>query len=106
MAHKAQKTEHTGAKHGNGAYWGAKRDAKRESNKLRRREGKQAVHHEQAVSARAKEDKLREAFRASAGGWKGLVDAEEFIRNIYIDRLISTRPVPKLDPPDQQPTPL
>ncbi len=37
-----------------------------------------------------------EAFRRSAGGWKGLVDAEELIRNIYADRLISTRPEPKL----------
>lgn len=37
MAHKAQKTEHTGAKHGRGAYWGPKQEAKKESNKLRRR---------------------------------------------------------------------
>jgi hypothetical protein len=34
--------------------------------------------------------------RASAGGWKGLIDAEELKRNIYADRLISTRPEPKL----------
>ena len=32
----------------------------------------------------------------SAGGWKGLVDAEELKRNIYGDRLISTRPEPQL----------
>jgi predicted DNA-binding antitoxin AbrB/MazE fold protein len=32
----------------------------------------------------------------SAGGWKGLVDAEKLIENIYADRLISTRPVPRL----------
>lgn len=31
-----------------------------------------------------------EALRASAGGWKGLIDAEELKRNIYADRLIST----------------
>lgn len=36
MAHNAIKTEHAGAKHGNGAYWGRKVDAKRESNKKRR----------------------------------------------------------------------
>lgn len=36
-----------------------------------------------------------EALRASAGGWKGLLDAEELKRNIYADRLISTRPEPK-----------
>lgn len=28
----------------------------------------------------------------SAGGWKGLIDAEELKRNIYADRLIATRP--------------
>ena len=32
----------------------------------------------------------------SAGGWKGLVDAEKLIEHIYADRLISTRPVPRL----------
>ena len=36
------------------------------------------------------------AFRRSAGGWKGTVDAETLIKNIYADRLISTRPVPRL----------
>jgi len=36
MANKAAKTEHSGAKHGSGAYWGRKADAKRESNKTRR----------------------------------------------------------------------
>ena len=35
-------------------------------------------------------------FERSAGGWKGLVDAEELKRNIYADRLISTRPEPRL----------
>jgi predicted DNA-binding antitoxin AbrB/MazE fold protein len=32
----------------------------------------------------------------SAGGWKGLIDAEAFKRNIYADRMISTRPEPRL----------
>jgi len=32
----------------------------------------------------------------SAGGWKGLIDAEELKRNIYTDRLIATRPEPRL----------
>ena len=32
----------------------------------------------------------------SAGGWKGLIDAEELKRNIYADRLIATRPEPRL----------
>ena len=37
-----------------------------------------------------------EAFRRSAWGWKGTSDAEALIRNIYADRLIPTRPVPRL----------
>jgi len=36
VADKAIATEHAGAKHGNGAYWGRKADAKAESNKARR----------------------------------------------------------------------
>ena len=43
MAYRAKQTEHTGAKHGNGAYWGPKKEAKQESNKLRRRQWKQAL---------------------------------------------------------------
>ena len=42
MAHKATKTEHGGAKNSTakGGYWGYRSDAKRESKKLRRRNGK------------------------------------------------------------------
>ena len=40
MANRARKTEHSGAKHGKGAYWGRKHEAKRESNKARRRDDK------------------------------------------------------------------
>ena len=32
-----------------------------------------------------------DAFVRSAGKWKGTIDAEELIKNIYADRLISTR---------------
>lgn len=35
-----------------------------------------------------------EALRRVAGAWKGLIDADELIANIYGDRLISTRPSP------------
>ena len=38
----------------------------------------------------------RDAFRRAFGRWKGTIDAEALIRNIYADRLISTRPEPKL----------
>lgn len=37
-----------------------------------------------------------EASRRTAGSWKGKVDAERLIRNIYADRLVMTRPEPKL----------
>ena len=36
------------------------------------------------------------AFDRAAGSWKGLVDAEKLIEQIYADRLISTRPEPRL----------
>lgn len=38
-----------------------------------------------------------EASRAAAGGWKGNVDAEELIRNVYTGRLVQTRPVPRCE---------
>lgn len=41
-------------------------------------------------------DRDVEASRRAAGGWRGLVDAETLIRDIYADRLISTRPEPRL----------
>ena len=37
-----------------------------------------------------------DAFLRSRGGWKGLVDAEELIRNIRESRRASTRPEPRL----------
>ena len=43
MGYEAKKTEHAGAKHGTGAYWGRKKDAKKESRKIRRRLGKRVV---------------------------------------------------------------
>jgi hypothetical protein len=37
-----------------------------------------------------------EALLRSAGSWKGHVDADALIKNIYRDRLIQTRPVPRI----------
>ncbi len=37
-----------------------------------------------------------DGFERAAGGWKGTIDAEALIRNIYEDRLVRTRPEPKL----------
>jgi hypothetical protein len=42
MGYEAKKTEHAGAKHGNGAYWGYKWEAKKESNRVRRENWKSA----------------------------------------------------------------
>jgi hypothetical protein len=36
------------------------------------------------------------SFERSSGSWNGLIDGEELIRNIYADRVISTRPEVKL----------
>ena len=43
MAGKAQKTEHAGAKHGCGAYWGRKVDAKQDSRKKRRQMARKEI---------------------------------------------------------------
>ena len=40
--------------------------------------------------------KSADGLRRSAGSWQGLVDAEQLIEHIYADRLISTRPAPRL----------
>ena len=49
------------------------------------------------ISERARpRETLLEALRATAGAWKGLVDAEDLKRRIYEDRLLSTRPEPRL----------
>ena len=39
---------------------------------------------------------MRDALKATAGAWKDLIDADELKQNIYENRLINTRPVPKL----------
>ena len=37
-----------------------------------------------------------DALRRAAGAWKGTVDADRLLKNIYADRRISKRPVPKI----------
>ena len=46
MAHKAKKTEHAGLKKGRGAYFGRKREAKRESARRRRADARSAAHRD------------------------------------------------------------
>ncbi|GAB62192.1 MAG: DUF104 domain-containing protein [Candidatus Jettenia sp.] len=48
------------------------------------------------IHEKPKKKFFRDALKATAGGWKNLVDAEELKRNIYADRLISTRTEVKL----------
>ena len=49
MGYQAKKTEHSGAKHGNGAYWGPKQDAKKQSSKIRRRNWKKDLRQQSGV---------------------------------------------------------
>jgi hypothetical protein len=37
-----------------------------------------------------------DALRRAAGSWKGHIDADALLENIYRDRLIRTRPVPPI----------
>lgn len=43
MAFRVRKTEHSGAKHGRGALWGTKYEAKSQSGKVRRRNSKTEI---------------------------------------------------------------
>ena len=45
---------------------------------------------------RVSPEKTGDPFERAAGGWRGLIDADVFIRNVYCDRLLSTRPEPRL----------
>ena len=54
MGYEAKKTGHCGPKRGNGAYWGYKWEAKKESNRIRRENWKREIRHELADSGAAK----------------------------------------------------
>lgn len=56
MAYKVRKTEHVGAKKGAG-FWGGKADAKHESGRVRRRQGRKEIA---AALIEAKEGKKTE----------------------------------------------
>ena len=57
MGYQARKTEHAGAKHGSGAYWGPKQDAKKENKTVRRRNEKQALREYLAEGARRRAER-------------------------------------------------
>ncbi len=44
----------------------------------------------------AKPDEAADGLERSAGAWRDTVDCDTLTRNIYADRLVSTRPVPEL----------
>ena len=48
-----------------------------------------------APSKRAKKS-FSDALKRTAGAWKDSVDCDELMKNIYNDRLMRTRPEPKL----------
>ena len=48
------------------------------------------------ISTLPKVKDVLKALKNTAGGWKDLIDAEELKRKIYKERLITTRPEPKL----------
>jgi hypothetical protein len=48
MGYEAKKTEHSGPKRGRGAYWGCKRDANKESNRVRRTNWSREIRNELA----------------------------------------------------------
>ncbi len=54
MGYEARKTEHSGPKRGNGAYWGYKWEAKKESNRIRRENAKREIRAA-AIDAPAEE---------------------------------------------------
>jgi predicted DNA-binding antitoxin AbrB/MazE fold protein len=58
--------------------------------KLEFEEGKEIILTISDISV-FKKKSLVEALRATSGGWKGLVDGEELKKDIYSERLISTR---------------
>lgn len=39
---------------------------------------------------------VESAFQSALGAWRGTHDPEELIRQIYADRLVNTRPEPRL----------
>jgi len=53
MGYEAKKTEHSGPKRGNGAYWGYKCEAKKESNRIRRENWKREIYSGPRISDQA-----------------------------------------------------
>jgi len=48
------------------------------------------------ITPLSKIEDVLEVLKATSGAWKGTIDTEELKKNIYSDRLIATRPEPKI----------
>jgi len=60
------------------------------------REGEEIVIRISKVSSKRMKKSFSDALKRTAGGWKDLIDCDELVKNIYVDRLITTRPEVKL----------
>jgi len=66
VAFRVRKTEHAGAKHGRGALWGTKYEAKSQSGTIRRRNGRTEIEKSLAEA----EDVLAELAREDSKSFK------------------------------------
>lgn len=64
--------------------------------KINLKDGEEVTIHILETYPGTGKESFLEALKATAGGWKDLIDCEELKKNIYNDRLISTRPEVKL----------
>ncbi|MBI5373876.1 MAG: antitoxin family protein [Candidatus Schekmanbacteria bacterium] len=55
-------------------------------------EGTKVIVTIKEITAKSRKD----AFDRAAGSWKGTIDAERLIKNIYDSRCVSTRKLPRL----------
>lgn len=55
-----------------------------------------AAAGEEPAAVALESDAPDAAFQSALGAWRGTHDPEELIRQIYADRLVNTRPEPRL----------
>jgi len=60
------------------------------------REGEEIVIRISKAPSKGVKKNFSDVLKRTAGGWKDLIDCDELIKNIYADRLITTRPEVKL----------
>lgn len=63
----------------------------REINELSKDEKMELLRYIESLKLK-EADKAVEMLERTAGAWKGLIDSGELKKNIYADRLITTRP--------------